>query len=407
MSFCPCAGPRKKKEIKKEQQPQQVPDSNKTTVRSIPSDTETSTSTAIQNRGNESNPPNKARTLAYRDLATATNNFREESFIGKGGFGTVFRGRLENGLEVAVKQLDQSGFQGEKEFLVEVLMLSLLQHPNLVTLIGYCAEGNQRLLVYEYMPLGSLDDHLHDLPPNVKPLDWNTRMTIAAGAAKGLEHLHNVAKPPVIYRDLKTSNILLGDNYFPKLSDFGLAKFGPTGDRSHVSTRVMGTRGYCAPDYANTGKLTTKTDIFSYGVLLLELITGQKALDDSRGRDKRFLVDWAISTYRECKSIRQMADPLLKGRFADNVLKKAIEVAFLCVQEKAHARPGIAEVVIALNYLVARPYHHNESNSTNQASGSNDPSTSDKPRTRSRDMDREQAVAEAKMWGDAFREKRQ
>ncbi|PSS01487.1 Serine/threonine-protein kinase [Actinidia chinensis var. chinensis] len=224
-----------------------------------------------------------AQTFTFRELANATKNFRPECLLGEGGFGHVYRGQLEStGQAVAVKQLDRNGLQGNREFLVEVLMLSLLHHPNLVNLIGYCADGDQRLLVYEFMPLGSLEDHLHDIPPNKEPLDWNTRMKIAAGAAKGLEYLHDKANPPVIYRDLKSSNILLDEGYHPKLSDFGLAKLGPVGDKTHVSTRVMGTYGYCAPEYAMTGQLTLKSDVYSFGVVFLEIITGRKAIDNNR-----------------------------------------------------------------------------------------------------------------------------
>ncbi|RID48857.1 hypothetical protein BRARA_I05336, partial [Brassica rapa] len=195
----------------------------------------------------------KPQTFTFQELAAATGNFSSDCFLGEGGFGKVFKGRLEKlDQVVAIKQLDRNGPQGIREFVVEVLTLSLADHPNLVKLIGFCAEGDQRLLVYEYMPLGSLEDHLHDLPPAKNPLDWNTRMKIAAGAARGLEYLHDRMKPPVIYRDLKCSNILLGEDYQPKLSDFGLAKVGPSGDKTHVSTRVMGTYGYCAPDYAMT-----------------------------------------------------------------------------------------------------------------------------------------------------------
>lgn len=222
------------------------------------------------------------------------------------------------------------------------MTLSLADHPNLVKLIGFCAEGDQRLLVYEYMPLGSLENHLHgtlfsqhdlllfpsplwqqhfnfttfgiispktlsflfisffftlgfslaDLPPGRQVIDWNTRMKIAAGAARGLEYLHDKMKPPVIYRDLKCSNILLGEEYHPKLSDFGLAKVGPSGDKTHVSTRVMGTYGYCAPDYAMTGQLTFKSDIYSFGVVLLELITGRKAIDITKSSKEQNLVAW-------------------------------------------------------------------------------------------------------------------
>ncbi|KAH9774153.1 serine/threonine-protein kinase PBS1 [Citrus sinensis] len=234
-----------------------------------------------------------AQTFTFRELAAATKNFRPESFIGEGGFGRVYKGWLEStGQVVAVKQLDRNGLQGNREFLVEVLMLSLLHHSNLVNLIGYCADGDQRLLVYEFMPLGSLEDHLHDLPPDKEALDWNTRMKIAAGAAKGLEYLHDKANPPVIYRDFKSSNILLEEGFHPKLSDFGLAKLGPVGDKSHVSTRVMGTYGYCAPEYAMTGQLTVKSDVYSFGVVFLELITGRKAIDSSRPHGEQNLVTW-------------------------------------------------------------------------------------------------------------------
>ncbi|MBA0844463.1 hypothetical protein Goarm_001559, partial [Gossypium armourianum] len=217
---------------------------------------------------------NLAQSFTFEELATATGNFRSDCFLGEGGFGKVYKGFLDKTNQVvAIKQLDRNGAQGIREFVVEVLTLSMAEHPNLVKLIGFCAEGDQRLLVYEYMPLGSLENHLYELPASQKPLDWNTRMKIAAGAARGLEYLHEKMKPPVIYRDLKCSNILLGEGYHPKLSDFGLAKVGPIGDKTHVSTRVMGTYGYCAPDYAMTGQLTFKSDIYSFGVVLLELIT--------------------------------------------------------------------------------------------------------------------------------------
>ncbi|KAK9699504.1 hypothetical protein RND81_08G177900 [Saponaria officinalis] len=231
------------------------------------------------------------KTFTFRELAAVTRNFRADYLLGEGGFGRVYRGRLESACQVvAIKQLDHNGFQGNREFLVEVLMLSLLHHPNLVNLIGYCADGDQRLLVYEYMPLGSLEDHLHDLPPDKRRLDWTTRMKIAAGAAKGLEYLHDKANPPVIYRDLKCSNILLDEMYNPKLSDFGLAKLGPIGDKTHVSTRVMGTYGYCAPEYAMTGQLTIKSDVYSFGVVLLEIVTGRKAIDHSKTNGEHNLV---------------------------------------------------------------------------------------------------------------------
>lgn len=230
-------------------------------------------------------------------------------------------------------------------------MLSLLHHPNLVNLIGYCADGDQRLLVYEYMPLGSLEDHLHDLTPGKKILDWNTRMKIAAGAAKGLEYLHDKASPPVIYRDLKCSNILLDEGYYPKLSDFGLAKLGPVGDNTHVSTRVMGTYGYCAPEYAMTGQLTVKSDVYSFGVVLLEIITGKRAIENSKAGGEQNLVSWARPLFQDRKKFKQMADPMLQGQYPLRGLYQALAVAAMCVQEQPNMRPSIADVVTALSYL--------------------------------------------------------
>ncbi|KAL6657393.1 hypothetical protein ACP70R_005173 [Stipagrostis hirtigluma subsp. patula] len=300
-----------------------------------------------------------AQIFTFRELAIATRNFRRDCLLGEGGFGRVYKGRMENGQVIAVKQLDRNGFQGNREFLVEVLMLSLLHHPNLVRLIGYCADGDQRLLVYEYMKLGSLENHLHDRPPDKEPLDWNTRMKIAVGAAKGLEYLHDKANPPVIYRDFKSSNILLGEDYYPKLSDFGLAKLGPVGDKTHVSTRVMGTYGYCAPEYAMTGQLTVKSDVYSFGVVFLELITGRKAIDHTQHSGEQNLVAWARPLFRDRRKFCQLADPLLEGRYPKRGLYQALAVAAMCLQEQAASRPLIADVVTALSYLASHPYDPN------------------------------------------------
>ncbi|XVF55394.1 hypothetical protein PTKIN_Ptkin06aG0033100 [Pterospermum kingtungense] len=298
-----------------------------------------------------------AQTFTFRELALATKIFRAECLLGEGGFGRVYKGRLESTNQVvAIKQLDRNGLQGNREFLVEVLMLSLLHHPNLVNLTGYCADGDQRLLVYEYMPLGSLEDHLHDISPGKKRLDWNTRMKIAAGAAKGLEYLHDKASPPVIYRDLKCSNILLGEGYFPKLSDFGLAKLGPVGDNTHVSTRVMGTYGYCAPEYAMTGQLTLKSDVYSFGVVLLEIITGRRAIDNSKAAGEQNLVAWARPLFKDRKKFSQMADPMLQGQYPPRGLFQALAVAAMCVQEQPNMRPLMADVVTALTYLASQKY---------------------------------------------------
>ncbi|KAH7280010.1 hypothetical protein KP509_37G047900 [Ceratopteris richardii] len=333
-------------------------------------------------------------------------------------------------------------------------MLSLLHHDNLVNLLGYCSEGDQRLLVYEYMPLGSLEDHLHDLPYGREPLDWPTRLKIAAGAARGLEYLHVTANPPVIYRDLKASNILLGNDFHPKLSDFGLAKLGPVGDKSHVSTRVMGTYGYCAPEYAMTGQLTIKSDVYSFGVVLLELITGRKAIDQSRPSKEHNLVAWARPLFKDKTKYSQMVDPNLRGHFPMRGVFQALSVAAMCIHEQAASRPSIADVVTALNFLalqyseapkkvVLAPLHteseefktartsngrdsdheqegaipkifagsHKEDESCVDVSDVRDTEMhnkciNDSWQTQNRIKAREQAVAEARQWGEALREKR-
>ncbi|KAH0857127.1 hypothetical protein HID58_085388 [Brassica napus] len=297
----------------------------------------------------------EAQGFSFRELATATNNFRLENLIGEGGFGRVYKGKLDKtGQVVAVKQLDRNGLQGQKEFLVEVLMLSLLHHSNLVNLIGYCADGDQRLLVYEYMPLGSVEDHLLDLEPDQKPLDWNSRIKIALGAAKGLEYLHDKANPPVIYRDFKSSNLLLDQDFDTKLSDFGLAKLGPIGDTLHVSSRVMGTYGYCAPEYQRTGHLTVKSDVYSFGVVLLELITGRRVIDTiMRPSHEINLVTWAQPIFRDPTRFPQLADPLLRGEFPEKSLNQAVAVAAMCLNEEPMVRPLISDVVTALSFLGA------------------------------------------------------
>ncbi|KAG4961301.1 hypothetical protein AAZX31_13G311800 [Glycine max] len=299
----------------------------------------------------------RAQTFTFAELAAATGNFRLDCFLGEGGFGKVYKGRIDKiNQVVAIKQLDPHGLQGIREFVVEVLTLSLADHPNLVKLIGFCAEGEQRLLVYEYMSLGSLENRLHDLPRGRKPIDWNSRMKIAAGAARGLEYLHNKMKPPVIYRDLKCSNILLGEGYHSKLSDFGLAKVGPSGDKTHVSTRVMGTYGYCAPDYAMTGQLTFKSDIYSFGVVLLEIITGRKAIDNTKPAKEQNLVSWAKSLFKNRKRFCEMVDPLLEGQYPMRGLYQALAIAAMCVQEQPSMRPETTDVVTALDYLASQKY---------------------------------------------------
>uniref|UniRef100_A0A3Q7H402 non-specific serine/threonine protein kinase n=1 Tax=Solanum lycopersicum TaxID=4081 RepID=A0A3Q7H402_SOLLC len=312
-------------------------------------------------KGGDSNnhKGNVARSFTFKELALATQNFREANLIGEGGFGSV----------VAIKQLNLDGLQGHQEFIVEVLMLSLLHHKNLVNLTGYCTDGDQRLLIYEFMPMGSLENHLFDVEPGKKPLSWSTRLKIASGAAHGLEYLHCKANPPVIYRDLKSSNILLDNDFNPKLSDFGLAKLGPVGENTHVSTRVMGTYGYCAPEYAMSGKLTLKSDIYSLGVVLLELITGRKAYDNSKEAGEQNLVVWSRPFLKDRRKFVHMVDPLLNGQFSVRSLHHAVAITAMCIQEQASFRPIISDIVVALDYLVSQA-----ESSDSQGGGSQTPS---------------------------------
>lgn len=297
-----------------------------------------------------------AQNFTFRELATATKNFRQECLWGEGGFGKVFKATLQpSGQVVAVKQLDRNGLQGNKEFLSEVKALSLLKHPNLVKFNGYCADGDQRILVYEYMPGGSLEDCLFDLKDDRKPMDWFVRIKIASGVAKGLEYLHDQADPPIIFRDLKSSNILLDEDFNPKLSDFGLAKLGPGGDKSPLPSRVMGTYGYSAPEYTRGGQLTSKSDIYSFGVVMLELITGRKAIDTTKPNNEQNLVTWAQPFFRDPKRFPDLADPLLGRLFPEKDLNQAVAVAAMCLQEEAEVRPLIGDVMTALSFLSTVP----------------------------------------------------
>lgn len=300
----------------------------------------------------------RLRKFTFNDLKLATRNFRPESLLGEGGFGCVFKGWIEEngtapvkpgtGLTVAVKTLNHDGLQGHKEWLAEVNYLGELAHPNLVKLIGYCIEDDQRLLVYEFMPRGSLENHLFR---RSLPLPWSIRMKIALGAAKGLAFLHEEAEKPVIYRDFKTSNILLDADYNAKLSDFGLAKDGPEEGKTHVSTRVMGTYGYAAPEYVMTGHLTSRSDVYSFGVVLLEMITGRRSMDKNRPNGEHNLVEWARPHLNDRRRFYRLIDPRLEGHFSIKGAQKAVQLAAHCLSRDPKARPLMSEVVETLKPL--------------------------------------------------------
>ena len=296
-------------------------------------------------------PP--VKTFNFRELATATKNFRQECLLGEGGSGRVYKGTLQStGQLVAVKQLDKHGLHGTKEFQAEVLSLSKLEHPNLVKLIGYCADGDQRLLVFEYVSGGSLPDHLFEQEPGQKTMDWLTRMKIAYGAAQGLDYLHDKVNPPVLYRDLKAANILLDDEFYPKLCDYGLNNLAPgAGDSMFHSSCVMDTYGYSAPEYTRGEDLTVKSDVYSFGVVLLELITGRRAVDTTKPNDEQNLVAWAQPMFRDPKRYPDMADPLLKKNFSERGINQAVAITSMCLQEEPTARPLISDVMVALSFL--------------------------------------------------------
>ncbi|XP_019199284.1 PREDICTED: protein kinase 2B, chloroplastic-like [Ipomoea nil] len=307
------------------------------------------------------NPPalSNLKPFAFNDLKVATRNFRSDSLLGEGGFGYVFKGWVDEnsftpcrpgtGMVVAVKKLKPESFQGHREWVSEVNYLSQLHHTNLVRLIGYCLESENRLLVYEFMPKGSLENHL--FRKGVQLMPWSIRMRIAVDVARGLSFLHGL-NANVIYRDLKASNILLDSDFNAKLSDFGLARDGPVGDKSHVSTRVVGTRGYAAPEYVATGHLTPKSDVYSFGVVLLELLSGKRALgDESVGGAEETLVDWARPSLNDSRRVVRIMDTRLGGQYSKKGAQAAAALAYKCLHIDPKARPPMADVLAALEHL--------------------------------------------------------
>ncbi|CAL0323990.1 unnamed protein product [Lupinus luteus] len=294
-------------------------------------------------------------TFSYEELVQATDGFSDANLLGVGGFGYVHRGLLPNGKEVAVKQLKVGSKQGEREFQAEVEIISRVHHKHLVSLVGYCITGIRRLLVYEYVPNDTLEFHLHGI--GRPTMDWPTRVRIAVGSAKGLAYLHEDCHPKIIHRDIKAANILLDFKFEAKVADFGLAKIS-SDVYTHVSTRVMGTLGhastaayrYLAPEYAATGKLTDKSDVFSYGVMLLELITGEQPVGKNRS-DTGSLVDWArplLTCSFEEIDFDSLTDPRLQNEFDPNELARMVACAAACIRHSAKRRPRMSQVLRAL-----------------------------------------------------------
>ncbi|ESW09171.1 hypothetical protein PHAVU_009G106200 [Phaseolus vulgaris] len=293
-------------------------------------------------------------TFTYDEILVATSCFSESNLLGEGGFGYVYKGVLPCGKQIAVKQLKSGSQQGEREFQAEVETISRVHHKHLVELVGYCVIGAERMLVYEFVPNNTLEFHLHG-EGNIF-LGWTTRIKIALGSAKGLAYLHEDCNPAIIHRDIKASNILLDFKFEPKVSDFGLAKILPNTDSriSHLTTRVMGTFGYLAPEYASSGKLTDKSDVYSYGIMLLELITGRPPIT-AAGSGNESLVDWArplLSRALQDDNF-DLVDPRLQKNYDADGMVRMITCAAACVRQSSTLRPRMSQIVGVLEGVVS------------------------------------------------------
>ncbi|KAI3813865.1 hypothetical protein L1987_18600 [Smallanthus sonchifolius] len=292
--------------------------------------------------------------ISIQVLKTVTNNFSQDNVLGRGGFGTVYKGELHDGTKIAVKRME-SGVMSEKgldEFKSEIAVLTKVRHRHLVALLGYCLDGNERLLVYEYMPQGTLSRFLFDWQKeDLKPLEWTKRLIIALDVARGVEYLHGLAQQSFIHRDLKPSNILLGDDMRAKVADFGLVRLAPDGKASLV-TRLAGTFGYLAPEYAVTGRVTTKIDVFSFGVILMELITGRRALDETQAEESVHLVQWFRRIHINKDTFRKAIDPTLDlDEESLASVGTVAELAFHCCAREPHQRPDMSHAVNVLSSL--------------------------------------------------------
>ncbi|KAK9048180.1 hypothetical protein SSX86_032857 [Deinandra increscens subsp. villosa] len=278
-----------------------------------------------------------------RELEIATNGFADENVIGEGGYGIVYCGVLGDKSTVAVKNLLNNRGQAEREFKVEVEAIGRVRHKNLVRLLGYCVEGAHRILVYEYVDNGNLEQWIHGDVGSTSPLTWEIRMNIILGTAKGLTYLHEGLEPKVVHRDIKSSNILLDRQWNPKVSDFGLAKLLGS-ESSYVTTRVMGTFGYVAPEYASTGMLNERSDVYSFGILIMEIISGRNPVDYSRPQGEVNLVDW-LKTMVSSRNAEGVLDPKIPEKPSSRALKRVLLVALRCVDPSSQKRPKMGHVI--------------------------------------------------------------
>ncbi|XP_020112370.1 probable receptor-like protein kinase At1g80640 [Ananas comosus] len=287
--------------------------------------------------------------VEYSTLESATNNFSESNVLGEGGFGCVYKASFDGGLLAAVKKLDHGGQECVREFENEVDLLGRIRHPNVVSLLGYCVHEGKRLLVYEFMQNGSLESQLHGASRG-SHLSWHLRMKIALDTARGLEYLHEHCNPPVIHRDLKSSNILLDADYNARISDFGLAvnAVGP----SKENVKLSGTVGYVAPEYLLDGKLTEKSDVYAFGVVLLELLVGRKPVEKTEPSLPQSIVTWAMPQLTDRSKLPNIVDPVIRNKMDLKHLYQVAAVAVLCVQPEPSYRPLITDVLHSLIPLV-------------------------------------------------------
>ncbi|KAJ4902363.1 putative receptor-like protein kinase [Raphanus sativus] len=305
-------------------------------------------------RSTTSLPSDLCRRFSILEIKSATNNFEKKLIVGVGGFGPVYKGRIDGGATlVAVKRLDISSNQGVNEFEAELKMLSMLRHIHLVSLVGYCDDENEMVLVYEYMPHGTLRDHLYKRNKVFDPpLSWKRRLEICIGAARGLQYLHTGAKEMIIHRDIKTTNILLDDNYVAKVSDFGLSKVGLTSSsQTHVSTVVKGSFGYLDPEYYRRQALTEKSDVYSFGVVLFEVLCCRPVKLENVTREETDLIRWVKSNYKK-GTVDQIVDEDLTTEITPLSLEKFCEIAVRCVQDRGIERPSMNDVVWALEFAL-------------------------------------------------------
>jgi len=315
-----------------------------------------------------------AKAYSLAEITSATQNFNRK--IGEGGFGPVFYGKLAGNREVAVKVSDANSRQGVNEFNNEVQLLSRVHHKNLVSLVGYCLEGKNQMLVYEFLHRGTVREHLYGSPLAIQePLDWKMRLDIALNSAQGLEYLHGGCTPSIIHRDVKSSNILLTDKYVAKVADFGLSRLGPEeGGASHVSTMVKGTAGYLDPEYWSTNNLTEKSDVFSFGVVLLELLCGRQPIDNTLEDRSQWNINDKVRRSLQAGDIDSILDPVIKrcNPNMDSVWKVA-EIAIQSVEPKGLHRPFMRDVVKELREAIVLETGHSQSYTTDQYGSSQGP----------------------------------